>query len=214
MTDFTFTQRDATFVKRFIQLYAEDFVKDIELKKQMDSDTFKTEMDEDTHDYTFKATRGPNDKLYSIIVSMEIGFRYSDINIIDMKSLKPVIKVTIFQKNNYNTELCERPFIMESNEWVDTLIKTYQFCSCSPIVLAVKDGYCSCCYPLVIEQEDVCCICHCNEGVWIKLLCGHTMHKGCFEKIDFYKNAEQDRKWVKKCPLCRKESVCNTEVII
>ena len=206
MTDFTFTKRDATFVKRFIDLYTEDFKKDIEEKTKMDSDTFKTKLD-NMGDYRFRCRRGVNNVFVSLIIKFKLCDDDEDENNIDMKSLEPFIKVMIYHEQYNDTLLYEDHFNIENNEWIDKLIKTYQFCSCSANTLAVKDGYCEQCYPLVMEQEDVCCICLHNEGVWVKLECGHTLHKGCFRNIGDYRTANRnsDGQCVKKCPLCRKE---------
>ena len=70
-------------------------------------------------------------------------------------------------------------------------------------MLAYKDGFCKYCYPYVSEQDDVCCCCLENKGVWIKIDCGHLIHRECFSKI---KDEVKDEKHQTKCPLCRQFS--------
>ena len=68
--------------------------------------------------------------------------------------------------------------------------KIYDFCPCGDVVY--KDKWCKPCYPYIIEQKDICSICHENEGVWIELECKHAFHIYCWKKTPGL-----------KCPLCR-----------
>ena len=52
-------------------------------------------------------------------------------------------------------------------------------------------------------EDDKCCICHENEGVFIELnRCKHVMHRTCWRKL--VKENKEKNMAMNKCPLCRK----------
>ena len=80
---------------------------------------------------------------------------------------------------------------------MERLCDAYRLCHCGHD-LESEDGWCSMCYIHRHERSDeeggVCCICHENEGRWVKLGCGHVMHRHCQQKL------------VKACcPMCREK---------
>lgn len=93
---------------------------------------------------------------------------------------------------------------------IDGFRTEYHWCPCGSLVggaivrgrvmapLAV--GLCDNCFIFGHEQTEeeggACCVCLANKGVWMKLKCGHTLHKKCFSKI-------QSEGGKTKCPLCR-----------
>jgi hypothetical protein len=198
---FEFTKRNAEVLKRALEVYKDNFQKDFELKSKMDSDEFQKERDGDG-DYIFTNVCLLND----FRMQMEFEFEFTedeDEGVVDMSSLEAYIE--IFHKGD---KRCTKIFRLNLNkykndEWVDTLIKTYEFCKCNSLVY--KDGFCKHCYPYVSEQEDVCCCCLENKGVWIKIDCGHLIHKECFSKIE---SEVKDGKHQRKCPLCRQFAPC------
>jgi hypothetical protein len=201
---FEFTKRNAEVLKRALEVYKDDFQKDFELKSEMESDEFEKERDEDG-DYIFNKVSLLND----FYMSMEIEFNMNeDEPYIDMSSLKAYIEILHETSSSETSVTYTRIFRLDLNkykndEWVDTLIKTYEFCKCKRLVY--KDGFCKDCYPYVSEQEDVCCCCLENKGVWIKIDCGHLIHRQCFSKIE---NEVKDGKHQRKCPLCRQFVPC------
>lgn len=82
----------------------------------------------------------------------------------------------------------------EKNKWIQ--------CRCEN--LATMNGVCDKCYihGYVRSEEEGgdCCICHENDGRWVKLACGHILHDRCFYKIIYEANEGR------KCPLCRQLS--------
>jgi hypothetical protein len=80
--------------------------------------------------------------------------------------------------------------------------KVFTVCECSNYI-AIKDGYCERCYPLVTTMDDNCPICMDNcEGVWYKTKCGHIFHKKCWDA-----HYSQSRIGLNvKCPLCRADN--------
>jgi len=198
---FEFTKRNAEVLKRALEVYKDDFQKDFELKSEMESDEFEKEKDEDG-EYIFTNVS----LLNGFRMQMEIDFNMNedgDEYVVDMGSLEAYI--VIFHKTD---STCTTIFKLKlnnckNNEWVDTLIKTYEFCKCKK--LAYKDGFCKDCYLYVSEQEDVCCCCLENKGLWIKIDCGHLIHRYCFCKIE---TELKDGKHHTKCPLCRQFVPC------
>ena len=195
MTEITFTQRDAKFVKRFTKIYAKKFKKYFEETSALDSETFIDKTNDDS-ECIFRRINGAND----FTAEMKIDFEWLNDcdNGVDMDTLKPIIIVKHGQ-----ADICEHnfeDFNVNDYEQVDALVKTYIKCNCE-VNLAVEDGFCDVCYCLATEQEDVCCICTENEGVWVKLQkCGHKLHRQCYSNI---KRENIQGEIVRKCPLCR-----------
>ena len=81
--------------------------------------------------------------------------------------------------------------LTNEKDWIDSLVKTYTVCVCGE-ALAEKDGWCMSCYPSVYKQDENCCVCLEDEGVWIEFPCGHKIHQYCWSQIK-----------ETKCPLCR-----------
>jgi len=73
---------------------------------------------------------------------------------------------------------------------------SYQLCACGSLVDENGDGWCQSCfihrYHRTEEEGGDCCICMENEGVWMKLICKHVVHRNCYLKQNKY-----------ACPLCR-----------
>ena len=62
--------------------------------------------------------------------------------------------------------------------------------------VAFKNGLCENDYIFDCKnKKDDCCICRENNGAWIKLNCGHVLHKEC----NFYNGSKEG------CPLCSKK---------
>ena len=82
-------------------------------------------------------------------------------------------------------------------EWLDKLPDSYNLCHCGDF-LEAKDGWCSMCYIHRYERPDeACCICMENEGRWVKLGCGHAIHRHCWGNMATSSS----------CPLCRQPIV-------
>lgn len=78
--------------------------------------------------------------------------------------------------------------------WVETLREEWSICLCGSV--ATIHGKCKTCYmhgyERTEEQGGNCCVCHENDGRWIRYLCGHEIHLHCHQHLE-----------KKKCPLCR-----------
>jgi hypothetical protein len=85
--------------------------------------------------------------------------------------------------------------------WVEQNKNEWSFCRCG--TLATMNGTCDSCYihgyVRSEEKGGDCCVCHENDGRWVKLQCGHILHRHCFIKI----GVEGTKR---KCPLCRASS--------
>jgi len=78
-------------------------------------------------------------------------------------------------------------------EWLEKLPETYKLCYCGQH-LEAKEGWCHMCYIHRYERPDeACCICMENEGRWVKLGCGHAIHRHCWGNLCTSSS----------CPLCR-----------
>jgi len=81
-------------------------------------------------------------------------------------------------------------------EWLEKLPETYKLCYCGQH-LEAKEGWCHMCYIHRYEREEACCICMENEGRWVKLGCGHAIHRHCWGNLCTSSS----------CPLCRQPIV-------
>ena len=85
------------------------------------------------------------------------------------------------------------------------MVGSYKDCECLYRVVKV-DTYCDDCYPFILPHptDEVCSIClDDRHGVWVKTECNHIFHQLCWRKLDTIQNK-------KKCPLCRKVSMCHS----
>jgi hypothetical protein len=192
---FTFGVREARFVKRFMQLNEMDFKREIEKISKMTSEQYESVSEKNTFMcHTFNNIR----------IKMWVDCLWdADENKWDTENPEPEIildyvhrdlrgGVILFHRHKFNID--------DTDNWIDALMNVYQICKCGEEI-ALRDGFCRSCYYLASKQEDVCCCCHENEGVWIEFNdCKHTIHKYCFMKITVVcKDKENGR----KCPLCR-----------
>ena len=78
--------------------------------------------------------------------------------------------------------------------WIETLREEWSLCQCRSV--ATIHDKCKTCYlhgyQRTEEQGGNCCVCHENDGRWIRYQCGHEIHLHCHRRIE-----------QKKCPLCR-----------
>lgn len=85
--------------------------------------------------------------------------------------------------------------------WVEALQEEWKLCQCNSV--ATIRGKCKTCYMhgyvRTEEQGGDCCVCHENDGRWIRYQCGHEVHVHCHRKIT-----------TGKCPLCRAETTSST----
>jgi hypothetical protein len=81
--------------------------------------------------------------------------------------------------------------------WIDGQKEEWKNCVCGKEV--ARGGLCKDCfihaYERTEEEGGDCCVCHENNGRWVKLECGHILHKHCWSKIVG-----------SKCPLCRRQN--------
>lgn len=89
--------------------------------------------------------------------------------------------------------------------WVEETKNAWKFCPCG--AKATMNEVCDTCYIhsyyRTEEEGGDCCICHENNGRWIKQECGHILHTHCWRKIKTESN------YGRKCPLCRQVSKYN-----
>lgn len=181
---FEFTPRIALFFKRFLTIEADNIQKRFEKYKAMDEEKFRDNIDDDSQ--VNLSTRSFNS--FSSKITCEYHYTDDEENI---KMDELYIQVRIEYKNQLiDFRVYEKD---KMNDWFDSLIKVYQSCKCDKR-LAKLEGWCDSCYPYVIEQDDNCCCCLENEGVWIKLSCGHKLHSYCWNKVQSL-----------KCPICRNQ---------
>ena len=209
MTTFDFTPRLATFVKRSIQAYTEDFKKDFEEKSKMTMQQFKKILEDDNteDEYTFKIKSIIKDGV-GIKVFFQIEFESDDDEDTFtpiMDSFKPMIAVCYTDLTQGNNIVLAKYYGFTECDWVDSLIKPYIICLCNTSLAEINE-YCKDCYTWAMKQDDVCCCCGENEGVWVQLKCKHLIHRHCWEKIEVVKSKRQDVPKCRKCPLCRGET--------
>jgi hypothetical protein len=105
------------------------------------------------------------------------------------------------ERKSFPIDTVSKEMILTWLDWVEENKNKWAFCRCG--CLATMNGVCDICYihRYVRSEEEGgdCCVCHENDGRWIKQQCGHILHKHCFIKI----KAEGSKR---KCPLCRASS--------
>jgi hypothetical protein len=106
---------------------------------------------------------------------------------------------TLLEHKRFSFDHVEKEMLLR---WLGGVEKKnkWTFCRCGQ--LATMNEACESCYihSYVRSEEEGgdCCICHENDGRWVKLQCGHILHRHCFLKIG--------RGDLQKCPLCRQQS--------
>lgn len=181
--EFELTPRIALFFKRVLTIEADNIQEQFKKYTAMDEEIFRDNINDDDDCNVNLMTRSFNS--FSIKITCE--YHFDDEDNIEMDQL--YIQVEIKYKNQIiDIRVYEKD---KMNDWLDSLIKVYQSCKCNK-KLAKLDGWCHTCYPYVIEQDDNCCCCLQNEGVWLKLSCGHKLHSYCWEQVQNL-----------KCPMCR-----------
>jgi hypothetical protein len=218
MTTFEFTKRLATFVKRSIEAYGEDFKADFEVKSKMTPKEFNDVLRDNRrrfdgcgdYDYCYTVKCLSFIKVYFTIDYEECNEDSDDedsdeerLCLPNMDSFKPSIAIFYEDKHNSIDYMIGQYEGFTEYDWVDSLVKLYTLCECNR-TLSEINGYCKSCYIRATEQEEDCCCCGENEGIWIKLKCNHFIHRKCWEKIQSFK--EKDCYAYRKCPLCRNES--------
>lgn len=184
---FKFTERHATVLSRYLEFNKADFLARTDKFSKKTPDEFSEELD-DNGNVTLSTNRFQN-----VRARVEVEYdrdEYNDDEIIP-SSAKCVISVKY-----YDVPLGSHYIELHSDDknWIFHLVKEYTMCKCKEY-LSEKDGWCKSCYPYVCTQEENCCVCMENEGVWCKLECNHKLHKSC------WKQTIGD-----KCPLCRTRS--------
>ena len=104
-----------------------------------------------------------------------------------------------FEMKSWRTSTLNIEVLLSWLDWVQEKKNKWTQCRCG--TLATMNGACHKCYihSYVRSEEEGgdCCVCHENNGRWVKLACGHILHNHCFYQIVM--EAGEKR----KCPLCR-----------
>jgi len=176
--NFEFTPRLATFFRRFVNLHINSLESEVKDSRELNNDDYERKYG-DHIKYVLKGISFDN-WYFQIVIKRDYD-EEQDLYITDSAYL--LIELSYKQISINTTIPCDfNP---------DLYIKQYRMCECQKN-LVNQEGYCDNCYPYVITQDENCCVCHENEGVWIKLDCNHLIHLGCWKKMIGY-----------SCPLCR-----------
>ena len=203
--NFTFTERHATIMTRFMECGIDKWLERVEELKKLS----QTDINSLYHS---------NDGIYSLNVitiqcktenqswfrmKIYITFDSSDDEDDDDMTVDG-LKMSFIHESKFGPKFTDvyTSFIgehhcnslEEAKAKINSKVKTYFYCKCKDRLI-VKDEWCEFCYPYVMDQEDNCSVCLENTGVWVELKCKHIIHEYCFQKIEN-----------KKCPLCRKVS--------
>jgi len=189
-----FTPRIATYFKRFLEIKHKKIWETIDMLASMEGEDLFDRMRDGYLPVEINAFKG---FVLRIRFDSELEEDYER-RFIDPKSLQiqcHMVRLTTGDKvitigdcDGYESNL------EAMEEWINSLVKTYCVCKCQQN-LEVKDGWCESCYPAVMTQDEDCCCCLENEGVWIELKCKHKLHKYCWRKVQGV-----------KCPLCRNDN--------
>lgn len=109
-------------------------------------------------------------------------------------------KKTCIAHVNYGLEVPQKTLAA----WIRSLENEWKLCRCGqPLRMfpSPNEALCSPCYihsyTRTEEQGGDCCVCHENEGRWIRFKCAHEIHLHCYRRMT--DNARENM----KCPLCR-----------
>jgi hypothetical protein len=195
MTTFDFTERIALFFTRFLEINKEDYIKKVKnLLDKTPEELGEIVNKEDDEVYVdqqfFKGFR----------IKVKIEFDRQECSGEDCEydegehPLEPKsanLYCRMFHGSDVYLGRCDINLTTVEKDWFYGLVKEYTLCSCEH-EFTHKDGWCKKCFPYVCEQEEECCVCKENEGVWVELKCKHIIHKVCWEKTVGL-----------NCPLCR-----------
>jgi len=88
--------------------------------------------------------------------------------------------------------------------WIKSLETEWRLCRCGETIRefpSPNKDLCSQCYihsyVRTEEQGGDCCVCHENDGRWIRFKCNHETHLHCYRRMT--NNGQENM----KCPLCR-----------
>jgi hypothetical protein len=209
MTTIEFTPRLALYFSRFLELEKDDYIKRVRRLMTLSPEELEREVDKDSSDEMTFTTR------YFKGWGITIGVDYEredgseedelpeDYKPPPIKPDSLTLNCQLFKRSDCENEIeiGRHTFFtsfwsdqtIDDKTWIYSLVKIYHLCPCGQW-LAKKDGWCSHCYPYVCSQEEECCVCRENEGVWYELECKHTIHEYCWKRVHGL-----------KCPLCRHE---------
>lgn len=202
--NFTFTERHAIIMSRFVEVHIDKWLERVEVYKKMDQDELKDKYESLEDMYITLGCMRINthiDKNDYFILKALIAFNTDE----ELESVQVDGLMINLVHRTFNGDSCvnihEHELLQnyintleEAKQKLNATVKTYQYCKCNDS-LPIKDGWCGWCFPFITEQDDNCSVCLENSGVWVELKCKHKIHEYCFKKIEN-----------KKCPLCRKVS--------
>jgi hypothetical protein len=186
--EFNLTERMALFLKRCVEINIDNFEETVEKFKKLNRQEFHLLFnDEDFGSmffYSYSDTK----------LNIEMRLDFWGTNGIDKNNAHVVIFIKYGRCLLFNFDYHDDDY----KENIDKLVKKFVFCRCGGN-LPKKDDWCEECFPYVVSQENNCCVCLENEGVWTKLLdCNHILHSYCWEKTK-----KSQASYEPKCPLCR-----------
>lgn len=184
--DFTLTERMALFLKRYVEINIDTFDEEIKEFKEMNESDFFLLFNDWGEDVGKMVSANHSDTHLNI----EMKLNFWEKNVLSKNNTHIMIIIRYGRCILSNFKYSD-----DYKETIDKLVKKFILCKCQSN-LPKKDDWCEDCFPYVVTQENNCCICLENEGVWIKLLeCNHILHSYCW-----YKTVKQNEA---KCPLCR-----------
>jgi len=201
--NYEFTKRHALFFSRFLEIEKPDYIETV--RNYLGMTPAELELRVEDEDGEIHLCSGRHFNNFKIQVFIEFDREdCEDGDDCDCDSRKhPIIPETMNLYCQLNIHLgpgemvCigrhDVNLVSDDKTWMESLVKKYSVCQCNRH-LSCKDGYCKGCYPYVCEQEDDCCVCKENEGLWAELRCKHKIHELCWKKTIGL-----------KCPLCRHE---------
>ena len=212
MTTITLSPRIKEIFRRFIDVEADDMIQHI---KTLDDDSSGEEMNREVSiragNVVMKLCGGPgahSDDCHESSGYLAYGETCSHCNHsnaylhVSVGHSVSVLSYFVFlSHNNYDVKDITADTLYK---WVETLREEWKLCQCNSIA-TIRDK-CKICYihryERTEEQGGNCCVCHENDGRWIRYQCGHEIHLHCHRQIV-----------EKKCPLCRAETLSSTSRI-
>jgi len=193
----TITPRIRLVLHRFCDVYFEEAIKQGLKRKQTDDDFLMSTRVRDLEiSYDVYVPHHDNDCHY-----LDEGEHYvSADDDCDCDAEYEFVVSLFYSQSKLRVFLSDFTFTENTDKvdvlaWLDTLKDEYHLCHCANN-LVVKEGWCYTCYIHRYEREEPCCICMDNDGRWVKLGCGHEIHRHCWGNLA-----------TSVCPLCRQAIV-------
>lgn len=205
MTTIPLSPRIRTVFKRFVEVHLQDFIERAKTADLPDSDDETEELCCTTHHVNLKVGFGHAQHKDHCPRHEECDYYLKHGDTCEHCDPDPMYVWMHLKRSHgrgclltkwWNIDIINQELV---SHWIASWKDELVLCMCGNIA-TVGGRMCKICYVhgyhRTEEEGGVCCVCHENDGRWIRFKCGHEVHTHCFRDMT-------------RCPLCR-ESVNHT----